>query len=238
MPTPPDFPHLHLALRGSYEPKFPPAPHPNLEVDANRKNPKGHASRIRGILGRMRQFDDQLRKLRMQHGLPAIPADKGFLLRLPEGVDVDQLVRALGVELVAETEEGLMLVSSVDLHFTKLEEVLKEFELGERGGGSGASLLDIYEQPDDERRLKNILAPEILGQWPLADTTTYTFDLGIQTATSTRDVKWPRVIQRGGESDADFQQRRESKRREAWVWECSLQKRSQACIQRICGALG
>lgn len=234
MPTPPDFPHLHLTLRGSYEPLFHGGPRTNPEVDANRANPKGHANRIRGILGRMRQFDDQLRKLRTQHSLPAVPADKGFLLRLPEGVDVDQLVRALGVELVAETEEGLMLVSSVDLQFTKLEEVLREFETGAGGLVAGSSLLDIYEQPDDQRRLKSILAPEIFGQWPLADATTYTFDLGIQTATSTRDVKWPRVIQRGGETDADFQQRRESKRREAWVEaDTEWQEKAEARVKEL-----
>jgi hypothetical protein len=216
MPTPPDFPHLHLALRGSYEPKFPPAPHPNLEVDTNRKNPKGHANRIRGILGGMRQADAELRRLRAEMGLPVIPADRGFLLRLPEGLDVDQLVRALGVELVAETEEGLMLVSSVDLQFAKLEEVLGQFEMGERGGGSAASLLDIYEKPDDQRRLQNILATEVLTLWPLADATIYTFDLGIQTATSTRDVKWPPVKPKKNESREEFLRRREVERNKVW----------------------
>ena len=53
--------------------------------------------------------------------------------------------------------------------------------------------------------------------WPLDDSTTYIFDLGIQTATSTRDVKWPRVKQKTEESAADFQQRKEAKRREAWI---------------------
>ena len=111
MPTPPNFPHLHLAFQGSYEPLFHGGPRENPEIEANRANPKGHATRIRGILDGMRQSDEALRRLRAEMGLPAIPADKGFLLKLPEGVDVDQLVRALGVELVAETEEGLMLVS-------------------------------------------------------------------------------------------------------------------------------
>ena len=216
MPAPSDFPHLHLALRDRFEPKFPPAPHPNAEVDANRADPKGHANRIRGILGGMRQSEEELRRLRAEMGLPAIPADKGFLLKLPEGVDVDQLVRALGVELVAETGEGLMLVSSVDLQFTKLEEVLRQFELGERGGGSGASLLDIYDRPDDARRLQNILAPEVFALWPLVEATIYTFDLGIQTATSTRDVKWPPVKPRKNESEAEFMQRREAERNKVW----------------------
>jgi hypothetical protein len=204
MPTSPDFPHLHLTFQGSYEPLFHGGPRENPDVDANRANPKGHATRIRGILGGLRRSDEELRRLRAEIGLPAIPADKGFLLRLPEGVDVDELVRALGIELVAETEEGLMLVSSVDLLFTKLEEVLKQFELGERGGGRGASLLDIYDRPDDPGRLKSILTPEILPQWPLVDATSYTFDLGIQTATSTRDIQWPQKRRAKNESDEAF----------------------------------
>lgn len=193
MATNPDFPHLQLAFQGAYDPMFHGGPRENKEIDANRADPKGHANRLRAIFGRMRQADEELRRLRAEMGLPVIPADRGFLLRLPEGVDVDSLVRALGVELVAETEEGLMLVSSVNLEFTKLEEVLKDFEAGTGGLVAGSSLLDIYDQPNDERRLKNILAPEILAIWPLDNATIYTFDLGIQTATSTRDVKWPAV---------------------------------------------
>jgi hypothetical protein len=217
MPTPPDFPHLQLAFQGHYEPKFPRSPHPNADVEANRADPKGHAAKIRGILGRMRHFDDQIRRLRAEQGLPAIPADKGFLLKLPEGVDVDQLIKSLGVELVAETEGGLMLVSSVSLEFAKLEEVLKAFETGAGSVGAGSSLLDIYEQPDDERRLRNILAPEVFALWPLADATTYIFDLGIQTAASTREVKWPPVKPKKIESESEFLIRREQERGKAWV---------------------
>jgi len=191
-------------------------PRENPQIEANRANPQGHATRIRGILDGMRHSDEELRRLRAEMGLPGIPADKGFLLKLPEGMDVDQLVRALGVELVAETEEGLMLVSSVDLDFTKLEEVLRQFETGTGGLVAGSSLLDIYEQPDDQRRLKNILAPEVFALWPLADATTYTFDLGIQTATSTREVKWPPVKRKKSESESEFLLRREQERAKVW----------------------
>jgi hypothetical protein len=82
---------------------------------------------------------------------------------------------------------------------------------------NGASLLDIYYKSDDEHRLKNILAPEILTLWPLDNATVYTFDLGIQTATSTRDVKWPPVKKKKTESEQEFLQRRETERGKAWA---------------------
>lgn len=216
MPKNTEFPHLQFIVQGIYEPNFQGGRGGNAEIDANRADPKGHSKRIREIFGRMRQSDEEILRLRTEMGLPTIPADRGFLLRLPEGVDVDSLVRALGVELVAETEEGVMLVSSVNLEFTKLEEVLKEFEAGTGSLVAGSSLLDIYEKPDDTRRLQNILSPELLGIWPLDNATIYTIDLGIQTATSSRDIKWPAVKPRKNESEAEFLQRREAERSKVW----------------------
>ena len=68
MPKPPEFPHLQLTLRGKYEPHFHGGPRENAEIEANRANPKGHANRIRGILGGMRQADAELRRLRAEMG--------------------------------------------------------------------------------------------------------------------------------------------------------------------------
>lgn len=232
MATRQDFPHLHLTFSGIYDPHFQGGSRKDPDVDAIRANPKAHAERIRSILGEMRLHDDQLRSLRLEGGLAAIPADKGFLLRLPEGVDVEKLVRALGVELVAETEEGLMLVSSADLQLTKLEEVLTKFESGLRGGGAASSLLDVYEHSDDPRRLQSILDSEILAIWPLKDAETYIFDIGIQTATSTRDIVWPPARKKESETLEMFHQRRELLRNKAWQqasdeWDNSALRRVQ-----------
>ena len=175
---------------------------------------------------------------REQHGLPAIPSERGFLLKLPEGFDVESLVAKLGVELVAETDEGLMLVSSTDLDFTLLEQVLDEFEKGLGSMVAGSNLLDIYDKPDDPRRLDNILSPEMRSLWPFVKDTVYTFDIGIQTATSSRDVNWPPVRQRKNESEADFIKRKEEARSQAWIdactnWDDKADQRIQEFIEFI-----
>lgn len=216
MPSPTDFPHLHLAFRGTYEPLFQGGRGKSPETDQIKADPKAHVGKIRGILGQMRNYDDEVRRLRAEVGLPAIPPDRGFLLKLPEGVEVEALIKALGVELVAETEHGLMLVSSVGLELSKLEEVLKAFETGAGSITAGSSLQDIVWRPDDDRRLRELLSPEVFALWPLANDTTYVFDLGIQTATSTRDLKWPPVKPRKNESKAEFLQRREAERGKVW----------------------
>lgn len=213
---PPEFPHLQLTNRGTFVPRFPGGPRENPEVDAARRNPAGHSSRIRGIVDGMRQTDEAERLRRELEQLPPIPAERGFLLRLPAGADVEYLVGALGVELVAETEEGLMLVSSEDLEYTKLYQVLNDFGAGTGSATAGSSLLDVYTQRDDVRKLDEILTQEVRAQWPFDPRRTYTFDLAIQTATSTRDMRWPTVRKRGSETEEEFLARRESARREAW----------------------
>lgn len=164
----------------------------------------------------MRQTDEAEKHRRELENLPPIPAERGFLLRLPEGADVEALVRALGVELVAETEEGLMLVSSDDLEYTRLYQVLNDFGAGIGSTTAGSSLLDVYTRRDDARKLDEILAPELRALWPFQANRSYTFDIAIQTATSTRDMRWPTVRQRRNESEEDFHARREAARREAW----------------------
>ena len=215
MPTSPNFPHLHLTFSGAYEPHYQGGLGRDPETDKIRTDPKAHANRIRGILGQMRDYDAELRRLRAEVGLPAIPRDKGFLLKLPEGVEVDPIIKALGVELVAETEHGLMLVSSVGLEFSKIEEVLKAFETGVGGLTAGSSLQDIVWRPDDERRLRELLSDEVFALWPLVNATTYTFDLGIQTATSTREIEWPHKRRKKGETDEAFMLRWEAEREKA-----------------------
>lgn len=164
----------------------------------------------------MRQADEAERLRREMENLPPIPAERGFLLRLPDGADVEALVRALGVELVAETEEGIMLVSSADIEYTKLYQVLHDFGAGTGSAVAGSSLLDVYSQRDDARKLDEILAAEVRAQWPFDGTGIYTFDIAIQTATSTRDIRWPIVRKRGSESEEEFNARREYIRRQAW----------------------
>jgi hypothetical protein len=214
-PDLPPFPHLQLKSRGAFVPRFGGGPRLNADVVAARLDPQGHSSRLSGILDGMQTSDAAMRLEREAAHLPAIPAGRGFLLRLPEGADVDYLTGALGVELVAETEDGLILVSTEDLEYTDLYRVLREFGAGLGSTTAGSSLLDVYEQRDDPRKLDEILTPEVRSLWPLHQTAIYTFDLSIQTASGTRDMRWPSVRRRQTETAEEFIERRENARSQA-----------------------
>jgi hypothetical protein len=208
-----EFPHLNLTFRGAFNPKFGGGPRITPEMEAIRARPGHHAGRLRGDLVSLRRTYEETRRIREQTGLPTIPAAQGFLLRLPEGCDIGSISRSLGLELVAETVDGFVMVATEDISLQKLEEALSHFELGEEGGGSVASVLDIYYKPDDERRVESILSEDVLPLWPLGDDREYVFDLGLQTASGTREIQWPTIRRRKTETDEGFEQRR----RAAWL---------------------
>jgi len=214
MPTIPNFPHLTLLKKGSFKPKFKGGSKPNPEVVEIRKNPSAHALKIRGILQRIRDSYTEAQQVRIERGLPQVPAGTGFLLKIPEQNDVEPITKALGLELVAETDEGLMLIASEDIDFQKLEQVLQQFSLGEKGGlTAGSSIIDIYDQADDYRRLQVILDSKVNSLWPLNDTQIYIFDVGIQTATSSRSIDWPTILKRKDETNQEYLLRKDTARR-------------------------
>ena len=152
----------------------------------------GHVLKIKSQLGSMRENASIDAEARRAEGLPEITG-KGFLIRVPEGTDVDALAYSLGIELVAETESGLMFAASDSLDFDRLEQVLAQFEINVIGGGVAATIFDVFHEKDDERKLAELLIGRIHDLWPFEDGTIYTFDLGIQTAGSSKKVEWTRL---------------------------------------------
>jgi len=219
-----------LAYRGQFEPKFRPGFRKNDEVERNAADPHGHAQRLRRELDRWLVDFEEVRRTREEQGLPAVPADHGFILRVPEGSDGDEIAHALGVELVAETDEGLMLVSTSDLSVTRLRDVLVKFELRQEGGGKGASVLEVFDGPEDARRLDQILTEDVRALWPFDDARDYVFDLGVQSAESTRRMKWPRCQKRKTETDEEFKTRKTTEHGKARIdwseaWDAKVESR-------------
>lgn len=223
MPDASHFPHLHWTYEGPFDVSFNGRRETPPEVAAAKADRRGHAGRIRGQIDSMRREAVANFKTRRDAGLPDIEG-KGFLLRVPEGTDVDQLAHAVGVELVAETESGLMFAASDSLDLEKLAEVLSMFESDTRGGGNAASILDVFHRSDDERKLSELLTPRVLALWPFRDDIIYTFDLGIQTAASSRTAEWTRLPRRpSDQSDEERAQlvaeiRREDRIRADVLW--------------------
>jgi hypothetical protein len=186
------FPHLSWTYTGVFEPSFNSGRKTPDEVRSIREDRTGHGGKIKSQLDSLRHNAHALAEERRAAGLPAIQG-KGFLLRVPEGTDVDALAYSLGIELVAETESGLMFAASDDLDLTRLEEVISNFQSGAGGGSYGENVLDVFHEGDDGRKLAELLVGRVRDLWPFFDAIIYTFDLGIQTAGSSKKVEWTRL---------------------------------------------
>ncbi len=224
MPESTEFPHLRWSHQGSFEVTFGGGRGRHQEVEAAKSDRLGHVGKIRGQVEAMRRGAVSAAEQRQQAGLPEVKG-KGFLLRVPEGTDVDALAHALGIELVAETESGLMFAASETLDFTRLEEVLAMFEINARGGGGAGSVLDVFYDGKDERKLAELLVGIVLEEWPFQNETVYTFDVGIQTAPSSRKIEWTRLPRRKPEQSDEERDKQEATLRlndriradEAWM---------------------
>ncbi|MCF6313690.1 MAG: S8 family peptidase [Verrucomicrobiales bacterium] len=177
----------------------------------NRENPVEHVEKLKGVLGAIQKTREEIQEKRLTENLPDLPAGEGLLIRLPERAEIESITRPLGMELVAETEDGFMLVATEDISFSSIYELLEEFENGEKLV-AGSSLLEIQGGSSDLQRLKLILTEAALELWPLKNRAIYTFDLGVQTAESTKEGKWPSVRKKQDELEETFLARRKQER--------------------------
>lgn len=214
MPGENKFPHLAWTHSGPFIPKYGPGRKSPPEVEKAKERPKQHSENLSGQLGKLREIDESQREEREESGLPEIKGH-GFLLKVPEDTDVDTLAHAIGVELVAETEHGLMFGASENLDLAKFEEVLRKFGINEHGGGAAASIIEVFHDREDTRKLSEILVGDVFRAWPFGEKTLYTFDLGIQTADSTKEQPWTRLPQRRTfDDDESYQKEVERIRRD------------------------
>jgi hypothetical protein len=123
------------------------------------------------------------------------------------------LEKDFGVTIVAQFEEGYLMVASDDVALAAFQQLTTEFENEVRGATAVASILDVYDDGRSDERLKRILSPELLDIWPLVDTNTYILDVSIQTAGLGTEVTNP-PKQRKKETAPEFEERKQAWERE------------------------
>ena len=184
MPKPTSFPHLPLIFYGVHKPRFrkaiPQETPESLWVAANNNNKTGHAANLTQRLQKLRGDLRTERKARVQAGKPLVGDSVVIGLRLPPNqFDLTFLENQFGLELVSEGDDGLLLVGSQDLDFAKLEEAIRLFSTGSRGGGSTANILEIYG-PSDGTRLDAVLDEELRSKWPFPNDEILTLDVIVE----------------------------------------------------------
>ncbi len=210
MPPSQPFSHLPLILRYNGPARFPQLKKPtNPRITAAKNDRPGHSDRLRGAAEnvtsswRLRVAD------REQTDLPILPKSVPLVLEVDTGLDLDELRKLFGFEVVAEQEDGFVIVATADLDLNAFVKKLQEFATGVRGSATVAKIYTIEDDPDQSKRLARILSERLQAIWSaLEENEDYVVDAGITCVGDVHIPAPPNSPNRGTrESDATWAKR-------------------------------
>jgi hypothetical protein len=189
MPPGHHFEHLPLLLRYRGRAKLrgggTQAPQTIANKGANRA---AHSASLQtsaqSLSSNWRTFDSQ----RQAQNLPVLPAGKPILVEVDPGLDLDVLRNKFDFEIVAEQEEGFVLVASEDIDLSAFTQLVQAFAVQVHGSAKVAEVHKLYDDPDQADRVRRILSDGLFQLWPkLPDDRLFIVDVGV-ACTGTREI--------------------------------------------------
>jgi hypothetical protein len=202
MPGEHNFEHLQLVRSYRGPAKLRGGGDPSPQTIANRNAQRqAHSNALRASSQTWSTVWQGLRENRNQAGLPDIPAGMPILLQVDPDLDIDVLREKFAFEIVAEQEEGYVIVASEDIEAASFLAMVDAFSVQVHGSATIASVHRLFEHPED--RLSRLLSDQLLAQWAnIADDQVCTVDVGI-ACTGTTEIPKP-IERRKKETDADW----------------------------------
>ncbi|MCC7315428.1 MAG: S8 family peptidase [Planctomycetes bacterium] len=203
MPGSHQFEHLPLLLRYRGPAKLPRGGKTSPQTVANRNARATHSAALsnsaQSLAGTWRTQQVQ----RQAQNLPVLPAGKPILVKVDPGLDLDVLREKFDFEIVAEQEEGFVLVASEDIDLAAFTQMVKEFAVEVHGSATIASVHKLYDDPNQTDRLQRVLSERLLQLWPrIGDEQVFVIDVGV-ACTGTKEI--PDEPNRGKrDSDSDW----------------------------------
>lgn len=164
------FPHLSLVLRynGIARPRK-----SNIKGDPRTRTAQNNRPAHSGTLDSAAKNVSSVWKLRVEdrekENLPSLPKNVPLLLEVDVMLDLDELRKWFGFEVVSEEEDGFVIVASEDLDLTDFHKKLQEFVGGVRGSGTVARVYNLHEDLDQSKRLERVLSERLQQIWPKLD---------------------------------------------------------------------
>src|SRR5690349_12171734 len=112
MPPSHQFQHLPLLLRYRGPARIRGGGEESPQTTDNKANRGSHSGTLRSSAGSATAAWKALRAQREQAGLPVLPKDIPLLLQVDPGLDLDALRERFGFEIVAEHEDGFVIVAA------------------------------------------------------------------------------------------------------------------------------
>ena len=191
------FPHIQLLLKARGTAKLTGGGKKNKKVADNKKNREQHAKFLNSKVNAFFTKASDYKEVRKEEGLAQIKGGTSFMLQIPDEDDgtIDFIAEKLAIEVVAEYDDGFLIVATEDLELTKVKEFADKFSDKILGSGSMAGIIDIDEDPKSEKRIERILEPELFKLWSFEDEKEYILDVSIEVAAFGKPKK-PRITER------------------------------------------
>jgi Subtilase family len=209
-PTNNPFPHLPLVLRYDGAARF---PQQSRKGDPRTRTAQTNRATHSGALKTAAANASSAWKLRVanreKEELPTLPKNVPLLLEVDTNLDLDELRKWFGFEVVSEEEAGFVIVASEDLDLNEFNKKLSDFVGEITGSASVARVYNLHEDLDQSRRLALILSERLQEIWPeLADEGDYIVDVGISCSGDFQIPTRPNPPNRGRrESDKTWAKR-------------------------------
>jgi len=207
MPPSHQFEHLPLLLRYRGRAKLQSGGGYAPQTKANKNARAQHSAHLgraaESISTRWKADNDQ----RQSEEKPVLPAGKPFLVQVDPGLELDVLRDKFDFEIVAEQEEGYVLVATEDLDLTAFTEMVEGFAVEVHGSAKIAEVHRLYDDPDQTERLKRVLSGLLLDQWvTITDDQEYVVDIGIACTGTVQIPEEPARGKRDSDDDWDRKQ--------------------------------
>lgn len=238
MPGGHQFEHLPLLLRYRGRARLRGGGRPSPQTIANRNARAAHSAALGGSVRTLTtnwQAQDAQRQAR---NLPVLPEGKPILVKVDPDLDLDVLREKFDFEIVAEQEEGFILVASEDIDLTAFTKMVHEFAVKVHGSATIASVHKLYDDPDQNDRVQRVLSEGLFGLWPnIPEDRLFVVDIGV-ACTGTKEI--PNPPERGKrDSDADWARKQSDwaqLRAEAYdTWERLCDERQSELIAFVRG---
>lgn len=183
MPDQHNFEHLPLIRRYQGQAKLRGGGEPSPQTIANRNARQAHSASLNTAAQTFTDSWLERRDQRQAAGqtLPAIPTGVPILLEVDPGLDLDVLREKFAFEIVAEQEEGYVIVASEDIQIAPFRAMLEGFAVQVHGSATIAQVHRLH--PNDTDRLARILSEHLMAAWGnIDDDQVYIVDIGIACA--------------------------------------------------------
>ncbi|MEG4940087.1 S8 family peptidase [Microcoleus sp. F4-D5] len=173
------FPHIQLSLPKEGIAATPPGGgrQKDPQTVGNLGDRWGHGSRLNSSVASITANWKETQEKREEEDQPELPKSRRIILKIdPHLFDPDSL-KAYGIELIAEIEDGYIIGASADLELSELRTKIEKFIKEEARSGKIAEIWDLI---DGIKKPEYILSPELMKHWDLVKhDQIYTVDVGI-----------------------------------------------------------